>query len=176
MAESFNKAVKRSVGIVTANSSGVISTTTTTISGISTAGVAIGDFVLNNNFRIGAKVLSVGTGAVTMSEASVNTAYAAGQQVDFSRPVDVLTASEKNIIIGGTLSNLTNAQISATVVVSTSDNIDVMLLADIPVPSGSSVVISDAGKTVLGAGDTVRVFSNTNNSLDVNFSFLTGVN
>ena len=51
-----------------------------------------------------------------------------------------------------------------------------MLLADIPVPNGSSVVISDAGKTVLGAGDTVRVFSNTNNSLDVNFSFLTGVN
>ena len=111
-----------------------------------------------------------------MSEASVNTAYAAGQQVDFSRPVDVLTASEKNIIIGGTLSNLTNSQISATVVVSTSDNTDVMLLADIPVPNGSSVVISDAGKTVLGAGDTVRVFSNTNNSLDVNFSFLTGVN
>ena len=35
MAESFNKAVKRSVGIVTANSSGVISTTTTTISGAS---------------------------------------------------------------------------------------------------------------------------------------------
>ena len=106
--------MKRSVGIVTANSGGVISTTTTTISGISTAGVAVGDFVLNNNFRIGAKVSSVGTGAVTMSEASVNTAYAAGQQVDFSRPVDVLTASEKNIIIGGTLSNLTNAQISAT--------------------------------------------------------------
>ena len=43
MAESFNKAVKRSVGIVTANSSGVISTTTTTISGISTAGSNTGE-------------------------------------------------------------------------------------------------------------------------------------
>ena len=176
MSENFNKEVKRSVGIVTDNSSGVISTTTTSISGISTAGVSIGDYVLNSNFRIGAKVTSVGAGSVVMSESSVNSSFAAGQQVDFSRPSDILTASEKNIIIGGTLSNLTSSQIGATVVVSTSDNVDVMLLADIPVPTGSSVVISDAGKTVLGAGDTVRVFSSTNNSLDVNFSFLTGVN
>lgn len=175
MAESFSKAVKRSVGIISANTNGSISTLSNTITGISTAGIAIGDYILNANYRIGAKISSIGVGLVTVTENSFNTGYAAGQQIDISRPVAVLSATEKNIIIGGTLANLANTQVAASVVVSTGIT-DVMLLADVPVPPGSSVVISDAGKTVLGAGDTVSVFTDTNSALDVNFSFLTGVN
>ena len=45
----------------------------------------------------------------------------------------------------------------------------------IPVPSGSSFVISDAGKTVLEGNDEVRVYCDTENAIDVNLSILKGV-
>jgi hypothetical protein len=45
----------------------------------------------------------------------------------------------------------------------------------IPVPQGSSFVVSDAGKTVLESSDEVRVYSDTEGAIDVNLSILTGV-
>ena len=45
----------------------------------------------------------------------------------------------------------------------------------IPVPTGSSFVISDAGKTLLEGLDEVRVYSSTAGAIDFNLSILTGV-
>ena len=56
MAEVFTNALKRSVGVVTTSSSGSIGANATTITGISTAGVAVGYLVDNGNFIGGAKV------------------------------------------------------------------------------------------------------------------------
>ena len=51
----------------------------------------------------------------------------------------------------------------------------IMLASDIPIPSGSSFVISEAGKTVLEATDKVLVYADTASSVDVNLSILKGV-
>ena len=49
------------------------------------------------------------------------------------------------------------------------------LVSKVPVPNGSSFVISDAGKTVLESLDAVRVYCDTANAIDVNLSILKGV-
>ena len=50
-----------------------------------------------------------------------------------------------------------------------------MIANDIPVPSGSSFVITDAGKTVMESSDEIVVYSNTAAAVDVTLSVLTGV-
>ena len=45
----------------------------------------------------------------------------------------------------------------------------------IPVPTGSSFVITDAGKTLLETSDSLRVYCDTANGVDVALSILKGV-
>ena len=52
---------------------------------------------------------------------------------------------------------------------------EVQLASKIPVPTGSSFVISDAGKSVLEANDAIRVYSDSANAVDVTLAVLTGV-
>ena len=52
---------------------------------------------------------------------------------------------------------------------------EVAIASKIPVPNGSSFVISDTGKTVLEAFDGIRVYCDTANAIDVSLSILTGV-
>jgi len=175
MAESFTNALKRAVGIVTTSSSGSIGANATTITGISTADVAVGYLVDNTNFIGGTKVTVVGTGQVTVDRASTNTSLTSSQTVNFLGLTTAYTSTAvKSILIGGTLSNNTNNQVAATVQVA-SGSTSYNLLYKVPVPAGSSVVISDAGKTLLLSGDEIRVASNAANSLDVSLSILTGV-
>ena len=49
------------------------------------------------------------------------------------------------------------------------------LASKIPVPTGSSFVISDAGKTILESGDKLEVYCDSDNAIDINLSILTGV-
>ena len=85
-------------------------------------------------------------------------------------------AATKSILIGGTFANNTSSSVNLTVEVhDASAGIQAAIASKIPVPTGSSFVISDAGKTVLETGDEVRVFCDTANAIDVNLSILTGV-
>ena len=77
-------------------------------------------------------------------------------------------------MIGGTLSNNTTNQVAATVQIS-SGSTSYNLLYKVPDPAGSSVVISDAGKTLLLSADEIRVASSVASSLDVSLSILQGV-
>ena len=52
---------------------------------------------------------------------------------------------------------------------------EVGLASKIPVPNGSSFVISDVGKTVLESLDEVRVYTDTANAIDASLSILKGV-
>ena len=52
---------------------------------------------------------------------------------------------------------------------------EVGLAANIPVPNGSSFVISDTGKTVLESSDEIRVYCDSANGIDATLSILTGV-
>jgi len=80
-------------------------------------------------------------------------------------------------LVGGTFANNTNNQVSVTVeLYDQSSGVGVGLASKIPVPAGSSFVISDTGKTVIEGLDELRVYTDANSAIDVSLSVLTGVN
>ena len=179
MAEAFSNKLVRAAGIVTTSSAGAIGALGTTITGISTAGVAVNDLVDNTHFIAGSKVQVIGVGQVTVNRASTNTATATGQNVKFLTATEAYASpsATKSILIGGTFANNTNNQVNLTVGIhDNSANVEAAIASKIPVPAGSSFVISDAGKTVLEGDDKVKVYCDVDNALDVNLSILTGVN
>ncbi len=176
MAELFVNALAKSAGIVTTSSNGTIGANATTITGISTVGVGVGYLIDNQHFRGGAKVSALGASQVTVDKTSTNTASAANQSVKFLGPTTSYAspASTKSILIGGTFSNLTGSNVNITVEIVTGVT-STTIANDIPVPSGSSFVISDAGKTVLAGGDVVNIYCDTENAIDVTLGVLQGV-
>ena len=177
MAELFVNALAKSAGIVTTSSNGTIGANATTITGISTVGVGVGYLIDNQHFRGGAKVSALGASQVTVDKTSTNTASAANQSVKFLGPTTSYSspASTKSILIGGTFSNLTNNNVNITVEIVTGVT-STTIANDIPVPSGSSFVISDAGKTVLAGGDLVNIYCDVENAIDGTLGILQGVN
>ena len=178
MAEAFINQVNRAVGIVTSSSNASIGVGLTWMSGISTAHVAINDLVDNANFIAGTKVTLVGVSSVQLDRASTNTVAATASNVSFLGPTTSYSSASatKSILIGGTFANNTANSVNLTVTVY--DNtaaVESQLASKIPVPTGSSFVISDAGKTVLEGNDEVRVYCDTENAIDVNLSILKGV-
>jgi hypothetical protein len=179
MAESFSNKVARAVGIVTSSAAGAIGITTNKITGISTGGVSLGDLVDNQNYIAGTTVSSIGVSNVVVDRDSTNTSSATNQSVKFLTPTVVYTspASTKSILIGGTFANNTNSQVELTVtVLDQSTGISGNIASKIPVPAGSSFVISDTGKTLLEGNDAIKVSCDTANAIDVNLSILSGVN
>lgn len=175
MAETFTNAFKRAVGVVTTSSAGAIGITSTIITGISTGAVSVGNLVDNGNFIGGTKVTVIGASQVTVDTTSTNTASTSSQTVNFLGLTTAFASTgQKSILIGGTLSNNTTNQVAATVQIS-SGSTSYNLLYKVPVPAGSSVVISDAGKTLLLSADEIRVASSVASSLDVSLSILQGV-
>ena len=178
MAESFSNSLTRAVGIVTSSSNASIGVGLTWMSGISTAHVAINDLVDNANFIAGTKVTLVGVSSVQLDRASTNTVAATASNVSFLGPTTSYTSASatKSILIGGTFANNTANSVNLTVTVyDNSATTESQLAAKIPVPTGSSFVISDAGKTLLEGLDEVRVYSDSAGAIDVNLSILTGV-
>ena len=178
MAEAFINQVNRAVGIVTSSSNASIGVGLTWMSGISTAHVAINDLVDNANFIAGTKVTLVGVSSVQLDRASTNTVAATASNVSFLGPTTSYTSASatKSILIGGTFANNTANSVNLTVTVY--DNtaaVESQLASKIPVPTGSSFVISDAGKTVLEGDDELRVYCDVENAIDVNLSILKGV-
>jgi|TARA_E500000305_G_C3836770_1_gene149891 hypothetical protein len=177
MAEAFSNKVARAAGIVTSMTGGAIGITTNLITGISTTNVAANDLVDNGNFILGTKVSSVGASQVICDRDSTNTAAATAQNVKF---LGVTTAyastGVKSILVGGTFANNTGNSVNLTVqVYDNSVTTEVALAAKIPVPNGSSFVISDTGKTVLEASDEIRIYCDSENAIDATLSILTGV-
>lgn len=174
MAESFTNALRRSVGSVVTNTSTTIGVSTNIITGVTTTGISVGDLVYQSYFNGGTKVSAIGSGQVTVDSSSSNTGIVTSQTLRTLGITTVYTAAEKSVLIGGTLANNSNGQVGAFVQVS-SGSTSYNLLYNVPVPAGSSVVISDAGKTILNVGDQIRIASDVANSLDVTLSILTGV-
>ena len=178
MAESFTNSLGRAVGVVTSTTSGAIGIQTNMITGISTVGLAVSSIVDNQHYIAGTKVSSVGVGSAICDRDSTNTATASSQSVKFLGVTTsyTSTAGEKAILIGGTFANNTDSQVTLSVeVFDQSADKTVGIAHKIPVPTGSSFVISDAGKTLLESLDEVRVYSDSAGAIDVNLSILTGV-
>jgi len=178
MAEAFVNALAKSAGIVTTSPNCSVGAGATIISGISTVNLAVGYLINNQHFGGGTKVVSIdSTTQCTVDRASRNTVDVNQQPVTFMGPTAAYTspAGTKSILIGGTFANLTNNNINITVEVVTGVT-STTLANDIPVPTGSSFVISDAGKTVLAGNDVINVYCDTENSVDITLGILQGVN
>ena len=179
MAEAFSNKLARAVGVVTSSTGGSIGITTNLITGISTTGVTVADLVETGNYLAGTKVSSIGASQVVVDRDSTNTAASSSQNVKFLTPNTLYTspASTKTILIGGTFANNTNGQVGLTILVlDQSTGVQVSIASKIPVPAGSSFVISDTGKTLLEGNDALKVACDTNGAVDANISILTGVN
>ena len=179
MAEVFQNTQIRAAGVTTSSSGGAIGITTNKITGISTQTLALGDMVDNTNYLAGTKISTIGAGEVVVDRNSTNTVSASSQSVKFLGVTSCYTAptaSTKAILIGGTFANNTLNSVNLTVeIYDNSASVAAQLASKIPVPSGSSFVISDAGKTVLESQDVIRVYCDASNAIDVNMSILTGV-
>ena len=176
MAESFVNSLTRAAGIVTTITGGSIGITTNKITGISTAGIGVSDLVDNTNYLAGTIVQSVGVTSIVVSRDSTNSAAATNQTLKFLGVTTALTAADKSILIGGTFANNTNSSVNLTVeTYDQSTAVGVAVASKIPVPAGSSFVITDAGKTLLETSDEIRVYADSANAIDVNLSILKGV-
>ena len=179
MAESFINSVTRAVGVVTSSSAGSVGVQTNLITGITTTNVTVGDLIQNSNYIAGTKVASVvSTSSVTADRDSTNTTAASSQTVKFLGLTTAYTsaASTKSIIIGGTFANNTDNEVELTVhLYDNSATTTPAIVSRIPVPNGSSFVLSDTGKTVLEGLDAIRVYCDTANGVDVQLGILKGV-
>jgi hypothetical protein len=176
MAEAFINAQSRACGVVTTNSAGAIGVTTNIITGISTVGISSGYIVENSNYIYGTRVDRVDVSKVYVDRDSTNTAAVSSQSVKFLGLTSTYTAASKSILIGGTFANNTESSLNIWVEVHDSSSNTVTGIAQkIPVPTGSSFVISDAGKTVLETSDSLRVYCDTANGIDVTLGILKGV-
>ena len=178
MPEIFKNSVTRRAGDSTANTAASIGANATTITALtSTTGVQVGDLVDSQHFLNGTKVTVVGATDVTVDTASTNTAATTNQQVSLLGGSTVFTATDKSILIGGTFTNNTRDQVRLSIeLVDSSEATTVQLVGRVPVPAGSSFVLSDAGKTVIEDGDSIVVYCSETSGLDVSLAILEGVN
>tara|TARA_Y100001958_G_scaffold155114_1_gene145164 strand:+ start:1039 stop:1581 length:543 start_codon:yes stop_codon:yes gene_type:complete len=180
MPEAFSNSVSRGTGAVVTKTNCSVAAGSTEITVPNNTNIAVGQLIDNQHFLAGTKVDSInGTtvNAETGRESS-NSGTASAQVVNFLTKSDAYTSTgTKSILVGGTFANNTNNEVELTVHVNDSSaGVTGALVSKVPIPAGSSFVISDAGKTVLESGDKVEVYCNTDNALDVNLSILTGVN
>ena len=179
MAESFVNSVTRAVGVVTSSSAGAVGVQTNLITGITTTNVTVGDIVDNSNYIAGTKVSSIeSTSTLIVDRDSTNTTAATSQTVKFLGLTTAYTSATgvKSIIIGGTFANNTESEVNLTVLLyDDSADLTRAIVSKIPVPNGSSFVLSDTGKTVLEGLDAIRVYCDTANGVDVQLGILKGV-
>ena len=179
MAESFVNSLTRAAGIMTSYANCTVGAISTSITVSSNTGIAVSDLVDNSNFLAGTKVKQIDGTTIYTDRNSTNDAAATNQIIKFLGVTTSYTsaAGVKSILIGGTFANNTENTINVTVgVLDASSNREVAIASKIPVPNGSSFVITDAGKTLLKGTDELRVYCDVDGGIDVNLSILTGVN
>ena len=178
MAEAFSNSITKTVGVVTSYTGSTIGAGATSITVTANTGIGVSDLVVNQHFTGGTKVSQIDGTTIYTDIASTNETAASSQVVKFLGITTVYTsaAATKSIVIGGTLTNNENGAIKGFVETrDSSAGVDANLVYNAPVPEGSSMIISDAGKTVLESTDELRVYCDTKNGVDVNFSILSGV-
>ena len=167
---------------MTSYSGSTIGAAGTSITVTANTGIGVSDLVVNSNFIAGTKVAQIDGTTIYTDFNSTNTASASSQVVKFLGPTTAYTspAATKSILIGGTFANNTESSVNLTIEVYDSSvgvtsTGSAAIASKIPVPTGSSFVISDAGKTLLEASDELRVYCDSVDGIDVNLSILQGV-
>ena len=177
MAEQFSNSLTRTAGELVTKTGCTITAGSADIAVSSNTNLYIGQLVDHGSFIGGTKVTNIVGNTITAdstssSSGSTESVKFLGVTTAYSSP-----AATKSILVGGTFANNTNSQVELTVEIKdNSAGITAALASKIPVPAGSSFVISDAGKTILEGQDEVHIYVNGNNAIDANLSILTGVN
>ena len=182
MAEAFSNSLARAAGIVTTYSGSTVAAASTAITVTANTGIGVSDLVDNQHFIAGTRVAQIDGTTIYTDRNSTNGASATSQTVRFLGPTTAYTspASTKTILVGGTFANNTNNSVNLTLElydssVGVTSTGSVAIASKIPVPAGSSFVISDTGKTVLEGGDEIRIYCDSANAIDASLSILTGV-
>jgi hypothetical protein len=182
MAESFSNSLARAAGIVTTYSGSTVAAASTAITVTANTGIGVSDLVDNQHFIAGTRVAQIDGTTIYTDRNSTNGTSATSQIVKFLGPTTAYTspASTKAILVGGTFANNTNNSVNLTIElydssVGVTSTGSVAIASKIPVPAGSSFVISDTGKTVLEGGDEIRIYCDSANAIDASLSILTGV-
>jgi hypothetical protein len=182
MAEAFSNSLARAAGIVTTYSGSTVAAASTAITVTANTGIGVSDLVDNQHFIAGTRVAQIDGTTIYTDRNSTNGASATSQTVRFLGPTTAYTspASTKAILVGGTFANNTNNSVNLTIElydssVGVTSTGSVAIASKIPVPAGSSFVISDTGKTVLEGGDEIRIYCDSANAIDASLSILTGV-
>ncbi len=84
--------------------------------------------------------------------------------------VYTVPSSTTTVVIGLTLANTASSQITADIKLSAGSTI--FLAKDIPIPAGSSFEYMAGNKIIMEAGHTLKVASNTADSLDTTMSIM----
>lgn len=178
MPEIFKNSVTRRAGDSTANTAASIGANATSITALtSTTGVQVGDLVDSQYFLNGTKVTAVNATDVDVDTASTNDTAVTNQAVSLLGGSTVFTATVKSILIGGTFTNNTRNQVRLSIeLVDSSAGTASQLVGRVPVPVGSSFVLSDSGKTVIESGDSIVVYCSDTSGIDVSLAILEGVN
>ena len=182
MAEAFSNSLARAAGIVTTYSGSTVAAASTAITVTANTGIGVSDLVDNQHFIAGTRVAQIDGTTIYTDRNSTNGVSATSQTVRFLGPTTAYTspASTKTILVGGTFANNTNNSVNLTLElydssVGVTSTGSVAIASKIPVPAGSSFVISDTGKTVLEGGDELRIYCDTTDAIDASLSILTGV-
>ena len=178
MAEAFSNSLTRAAGIMTSWSGSSVAAASTAITVSAATGIGVSHLVVNANYIAGTKVKQIDGTTIYTDRASTNSATATSQIVEFLGVTTAYTAPSgtKAILVGGTFANNTANSVNLTVSdYDQSSSTQTALASDIPVPTGSSFVITDAGKTVLEGLDEIRLYTDVANAIDANLSILTGV-
>lgn len=83
----------------------------------------------------------------------------------------VHTATNKSVVIGLTLANVTSSSITASVQLTTSGE-DPYIIKNIPIPTGSSVEVMAGNKIVMNSGDIIKVSGSAATSVDATMSYM----
>lgn len=177
MAEQFSNSLTRTAGELVTKTGCTITAGSADIVVSANTDLYIGQLVDHSSFINGTKVTNIVGTTITAdntssSSGSTESVKFLGVTTAYSSP-----SATKSILVGGTFANNTTSQVELTVEIKdNSAGITAALASKIPVPSGSSFVISDAGKTILEGEDEIHIYVNGNNAIDANLSILTGVN
>jgi hypothetical protein len=75
-------------------------------------------------------------------------------------------------VIGITLANISGSGINVTVGIARTDEDNVNILRNVPIPQGSTLEVMQGNKIILESDDTITARSDVLNSLDVTLSIL----
>tara|TARA_Y100001937_G_C7099664_1_gene321870 strand:- start:157 stop:492 length:336 start_codon:yes stop_codon:yes gene_type:complete len=91
---------------------------------------------------------------------------------DTAMAIYATPSSTTAIVLGLTLSNISSQNIEVTVSLENNDGDNVSIVTNAEIPAKSALEIMSGNKYVMEAADTIKVTSNTANSVDTTLSIM----